>query len=291
MGDEDHRTDRTGEERWRAGEELQGEEFPPMFNVPTVILVLIGLLALVHFGRSLLSPEADLRFLIEMAFIPARYVEGLMGSGVAGFTSFVTYNFLHGDLTHLGVNSIWLLAMGSAVAKRIGAARFLAFSFFCGLFAALAHLLTHFGEIVPMIGASGAISGHMAAAIRFIFSAPGGASGAGMLQGNLRGIPLQPLSSALRDGRVLAVLVIWLLTNVLFGTGIIATGEDQNPVAWQAHIGGFVAGLLLFSLFDPPGNGRSGAGEPDGDASGEDDGGGGPDIPSQNDPDQNRGSS
>jgi membrane associated rhomboid family serine protease len=250
-----------GEERRWAG--LQPPvESQPMFNVPTVILVLIGLFALVHAGRSFLSPESDLVFLIEMAFIPARYVEGLLGSGLEGFTSFVTYNFLHGDLAHLGVNSIWMLAMGSAVAKRVGTLRFLLFSLICGMFAALAHLLTHFGEIVPVIGASGAISGHMAAAIRFIFSVPEGEHGAGMIHGNLRAIPLKPLSHSLKDGRVIAILAIWLLTNVVSGVGIIEVGAGESPIAWEAHIGGFVAGLLLFSLFDLPGNGKHEPGEP-----------------------------
>ena len=231
---------------------------PPMFNVPSAILILLLLFALVHGGRALLSPQQDLAFLIEMAFIPARYVGGLLSSGLVGFTSFVTYNFLHGDLTHLAINSVWLLAMGSAVAKRIGNLRFFLFSLFCGLFAALAHLLTHFGEMVPVIGASGAVSGYMAAAIRFIFSVPTTQQGAGMIRDNLRAIPLQPLSQALRDKRVLAILLVWLFTNVLSGVGIIALGDGENPIAWEAHIGGFMAGLLLFSLFDPPENAKQG---------------------------------
>ncbi len=232
----------------------------PVFNVPGVIVALLALFVLIHAGRALLAPEADLGFVIEMAFIPARYVDGLAASGLAGLTSFVTFNFLHGDLAHLAINSIWLLAMGSAVAKRIGTLRFLAFSFICGLFAALTHLFTHWGELAPVIGASGAISGHMAAAIRFVFSVPGDAHGAGLLRGNLRAIPLHPLTVALRDRRVIAILVVWLLTNVISGTGIVPLGED-NPIAWEAHIGGFMAGLLLFSLFDLPGNGEQPGGD------------------------------
>ncbi len=235
----------------------------PIFNVPMVILVLLGLFALVHFGRTLLTPQQDLQFLIEMAFIPARYVDGLLASGLAGFTSFVTYNFLHGDITHLGVNSIWMLAMGSAVAKRVGAWRFLVFSFVCSLFAAFAHLLTHFGEVVPVIGASGAVSGHMAAAIRFIFSAPDPRQADLEEDRELWAVPMKTLGETLRDGRVLAVLGIWLLTNVLSGIGVLSMGQGDNPIAWQAHIGGFLAGLLLFSLFDRPdkdtGNGSKGA--------------------------------
>ncbi len=224
----------------------------PMFNVPTVILVLIGLFALVHFGRSLLTPGQDLTFLIEMAFIPARYVDGLLASGLAGFTSFVTYNFLHGDVTHLGVNSIWMLAMGSAVAKRLGAWRFLAFSLVCSLFAAFAHLLTHWGELVPVIGASGAVSGHMAAAIRFIFSVPDHGHVNEEGRGELWAVPMKTLTETLKDSRVLGVLAIWLLMNILSGIGVLSMGQGDNPIAWEAHIGGFLAGLLLFSLFDHP---------------------------------------
>ncbi len=231
----------------------------PIFNVPTVVLVLLGLFALVHFGRTLLTPRQDLAFLIEMAFIPARYVDGLLASGLAGFSSFVTYNFLHGDITHLGVNSIWMLAMGSAVAKRLGAWRFLVFSFVCSLAAAFAHLLTHFGELVPVIGASGAVSGHMAAAIRFIFSAPDPRQAGHEGRGELWAVPLKTLGETLKDGRVLGVLVIWLLTNVLSGIGVLSMGQGDNPIAWEAHIGGFLAGLLLFSLFDHPDN-RAGNG-------------------------------
>ncbi len=219
MEDHSETGSRSGDLKKSAPEPAQ-----PMFNVPGSIVVLILLFGLVHLLRSFLSPEQDLVFLIEMAFIPARYIDGLLASGVSGFTSFVSYNFLHGDLTHLGVNAIWMLAMGSAVAKRVGTLRFLLFSFVCGLFAALAHLVTHWGEIVPVIGASGAISGHMAAAIRFIFSVPSNRHGAGMLHGDLRAIPLKPLVQALQDGRVLAILAIWMMTNVLTGLGIVSVG-------------------------------------------------------------------
>ncbi len=248
-------TDKTDKEAFD-GDIPPANKPQPIFNVPAPVLVLLALFALIHAGRGLLSPQQDLAFLIEMAFIPARYVNGLFHSGIEGFTSFVTYNFLHGDLAHLGVNAVWMLAMGSAVAKRVGGLRFLLFSFICGLFAALAHLVTHFGEIVPVIGASGAISGYMAAAIRFVFSVPNDARGAGMLHENVRAIPLKSLPDALRDGRVIAILAIWFLTNVLSGLGIISLGGNENPIAWEAHIGGFVAGLLLFSLFDLPENGR-----------------------------------
>ena len=106
-------------------------------------------------------------------------------------------------------------------------------------------------RVAPMIGASASVSGTMAAAIRFAF-----------VQGSFlsfsRGdadaaakVPALSLWRALRNGRVLAFLAVWFGVNIIFGVGSIAIGTDGASVAWQAHIGGFLAGLLLFSLFDP----------------------------------------
>jgi membrane associated rhomboid family serine protease len=64
-------------------------------------------------------------------------------------------------------------------------------------------------------------------------------------------VPALSLMRALRNPRVLAFLGIWFGVNIIFGVGSIAIGVDGASVAWQAHIGGFFAGLLLFSLFDP----------------------------------------
>ena len=64
-------------------------------------------------------------------------------------------------------------------------------------------------------------------------------------------MPALSLTRALRDPRVLGFLAVWFGVNIIFGLGSIAIGTDGASVAWQAHIGGFLAGLMLFSLFDP----------------------------------------
>ena len=64
-------------------------------------------------------------------------------------------------------------------------------------------------------------------------------------------MPALSLTRALRNPRVLGFLVVWFGVNIIFGIGSIAIGTDGASVAWQAHIGGFFAGLVLFSLFDP----------------------------------------
>jgi membrane associated rhomboid family serine protease len=113
------------------------------------------------------------------------------------------------------------------------------------------HLVTHAGEQYPMIGASASISGTMAAAIRFAFQRGGPL---GMLRSGddaAYRVPALPLSGVLRDARVLLFLAVWFGINIVFGVGSFPSLTGGESVAWQAHIGGFLAGLLLFSLFDP----------------------------------------
>jgi membrane associated rhomboid family serine protease len=230
----------------------------PLFNVPPVIVSTIAVFGLVHAVRELVfNPQQDVEFLLLFAFIPARYtpsmlaVDTLPGGFGADVWTFITYAFIHGDLTHLLINVIWLLPFGTAVARRFGVTRFLA------LFAATAaagagvHLVTHFGELLPMIGASAAISGFMAAAIRFVFQAGGPLGVFRSAEAPLYHVPAVPLRDALRDPRILAFLVIWFGLNALFGIGSVSLLGVDQPVAWQAHIGGFLAGLLLYPIFDP----------------------------------------
>ena len=101
---------------------------------PTIVLALLAVFGVVHLVRSLLlEPEADIDFLLMFAFIPVRYDSSLLLSGTlpggwaANVWTFVTYAFIHADVTHLGVNSIWFLAFGSALARRFAPLRFLAF--------------------------------------------------------------------------------------------------------------------------------------------------------------------
>ena len=108
-----------------------------------------------------------------------------------------------------------------------------------------------------MIGASAAISGFMAAAMRFAFQRGGPLS---MLRGGdddeAYRVPAIPLTGVLSDARVLIFLAVWFGINIVFGIGSLPITGSDNPVAWQAHIGGFLAGLLLFSWFDPAPTGR-----------------------------------
>jgi membrane associated rhomboid family serine protease len=230
----------------------------PLFNIPSVIVALLALLALVHGAREwLLSEDQDIWLVYTFAFVPARYDASIVLGGVlpggfgAEIWTFVTYSLLHGSWTHLLVNAVWLLAFGSAVARRFGAMRFLAFFAVTAAAGAVMHLITNAGSPAPMIGASASISGAMAAAMRFAFQRGGPL-------GFMRGgddesyrVPALPLSGVFRDSRVLIFLAVWFGINLLFGLLSTPMTGANEVVAWQAHIGGFLAGLLLFTWFDP----------------------------------------
>ena len=231
-----------------------------MFNVPPIVVATVVVLVLVHALRMLFLTDAeDLRVLLTFAFISARYDIDLVAGGAfpggfgADMWTFFSYAFLHADLLHIGVNVAWLLPFGTALARRFGAARYVAFMLVVAAAGAFAHLITHPGAMLPMIGASAAISGAMAAALRFVFQ-PGGPLGLwrGGINGEAYRVPAASLAATLRDPRFLIFLAAWIGLNALFGLGSVSIGEETGQqIAWQAHIGGFIAGLLLFNAFDP----------------------------------------
>ena len=222
----------------------------PIFNIPMSVVVAALALVVLHVVRVTLPPQEGLMMLLTLAFIPARYAgptPDLPGGEWSDVTSFITYMFVHGDMTHLAINTIWMLAFGSAVAKRIGDLRFVIFSLLCGIAGALVHLTLHFGELVPVVGASAAISGQMAGAIRFMF----GASRVIMpLPDNLEAVPLAGIRETLTNGRFLIFLGVWIALNLLFGLGGFQLDGSGAGIAWEAHIGGFLCGLFAFGAFD-----------------------------------------
>lgn len=229
----------------------------PIFNIPPVMTATLAVLVVIHLFRVfLLSPRADLYGLLLFAFIPGRYNPSLLINGsfpgglAADVWTFVSYGLLHADFMHLGFNAVWLLAFGTPVARRFGPVRFVLFLVATAAVGALAHLVTHFGQMVPMVGASASISGVMAASLRFAFQRGGPLY-------NRRGgddayrQPALPLLVALRHSSILAFVAVWFGINLLLGIGTISLTGGAQSVAWQAHVGGFLGGLILFGLFDP----------------------------------------
>ncbi len=237
-------------------------------------------LVLVHLFRQMLEPDADFRLIAEMAFVPANFsasfateniwraarlavergeastgeVALLVGMSPRWWTP-LTYSFLHGSFTHIAVNGVWMLAFGTAVCRRFGTVRFLLFCAFAAIAGVLAFFLVHPLGLQPVVGASAAISGAMGAAVRFAF-APGGPLGGGFAQPrdlDAYRRPAPRLRALVADRRTMTFIGLWFVANFLFGA-VAPSGADGASVAWEAHIGGFLAGFLGFSMFDRPAN-------------------------------------
>ena len=237
----------------------QQPQSQPVFNLPGVILVLLGAMIVIHvIWTYFLSQAQEIRVLLLFSFIPARITQAdalgltLPGGEAADVWSFVTYAFLHADWSHLIFNGLWLAAFGSPLAYRFGTSRFLAFSAAGAVGGALLHLAVNFDSDIPMVGASAAISAHMAGAARFVFFRRG--SVFGFQQVDPRAtyrFPAPPLSVVLQDRRTLSFLGIWFALNLIFGLLGSVPGMQSGAIAWEAHIGGFLTGLILFPFLDP----------------------------------------
>jgi membrane associated rhomboid family serine protease len=222
-----------------------------IFNVPGAVLATLGVLIAVHIVLSALSPDEYTWWVWALAFVPARY-SGLAyqipGGSTAEITSFVTHMTVHADVTHLAFNSLWLLAFGSVLCSRMGGIRFIAFSISGGVAGALLFLLFNPGLATPVIGASGAVSAMMGGVMRFLFSAIDRGEGF-LLRHQPSAIPAVSILGALRDSRIVLASIVFLGINLLAIIGFGKMGE-AGAIAWQAHIGGYLFGLLAFGFFD-----------------------------------------
>jgi membrane associated rhomboid family serine protease len=197
----------------------------------------------VHLARLyVLDAEQDIWLLGQAAFIPLRY-SGEFPIDAHAFATPVTYSLLHGGFDHLAVNMIWLAAFGSPLANRIGAVRFVLFWIATSIAAAALHYVLYSDSPVPLIGASGAISGMMGAAARFGFRIDRTAGRPAF------GGPVLPISTVLRMRATLAFLSIWMVANLVTGLLGVTPGE-ASQIAWEAHIGGFVVGFFCVAAFD-----------------------------------------
>jgi membrane associated rhomboid family serine protease len=213
----------------------------PLVRAPAAVIWLILLIVGAHVARVYALPGSGAAWIYNYGFWPARYSHSYLvarggnpGSLFDRALPFVSYIFLHANFTHLLINCVWLLAFGPIVARRFGALPFLVFFLICGIAGAAVHLALNWGSEAPVIGASAAVSGLMAAGFRM----------------------LPPLSAQDRSlapilsPRILVWSVLWAAVNVIAGLTGLGTGGQVELVAWQAHLGGYAAGLLLAGPFD-----------------------------------------
>lgn len=255
----------------------------PIFNLPPLIPILIGLFALIEIAIGFAGADMASDLYLTFGFIPGDLSErfgsdvfraleeasrlkpdadDLLGlAEIASYLrqhpsalpfSLISYSFLHAGWPHLIINSVWLMAFGSVVARRIGSVRFLILFALSAIGAALLHFVTHTNDVMPVIGASGAVAGIMAAAIRFVFQPGESLSGFSLDASGSYRAPSLPLLKTFQDRRTLRFILLWLAINLLTGLAGIPLGLGEGSIAWEAHLGGFFTGLFVFSWIDLP---------------------------------------
>lgn len=201
---------------------------PPMFNVPPVTLCLLVVLLAVFLVLRFAGPDLVETVLWWLSLIPMRIaaaVDGPFGVETAlAAATLVTHALLHLDLLHFIANAGFLLAFGSAVERALGTGGYLRLILASAAGGALAQLLADWGQQVVMYGASGVVSGCMGGVVRLMLS---------------------PGALPQRRRTALNLVGVFFVVNLLFAlVGGRLMGVDAD-VAWEAHIGGFIAGFLV----------------------------------------------
>lgn len=221
-------------------------------DVPATVVVMAALFAAIGIIMELAPAALADEWADRFALAPLRLALGPEGpGGVIGFAGpLVSHIFIHATFTHLFFNLLWFFVFGTPIARRLRSAwRFWAFFLACGVGGGLFFSLFHLEDPTLLIGASGGVSGLLGGLVRYAFhrplSRPSSAKGV---------LPLTDRSVLVWSAAVIAMNA----SIAIFGAG---AGAAEGDIAWQAHVGGFLFGLVFFPLFDPSrrqgtGNGR-----------------------------------
>jgi len=211
----------------------------PSRRFPIVNTALIGLNVLVFLFESILTPEQLDQFIWLWGLVPADFWHG---GELARWLSLFTSMFMHGGWWHLISNMLALYIFGDNVEDRLGPFRYLLFYLFGGLAASAAHLVAYSGSPIPTVGASGAIACVLGAYL--------------VLYPRARVVTLVPIFYFIRIVEIPALIYLgfWFISQLFNGLFALAAASDvlqSGGVAWWAHIGGFVFGLVVVRLICP----------------------------------------
>jgi len=213
----------------------------PSRSVPVVTRALILINVVVFFFELSLSRESIIQLFYLFGVVPARFTDpewaASIGFPIGSYWSLLTHQFLHGGWLHIVANIWTLWIFGDNVEDRMGPLRFIIFYLVCGVLAALTQVLVTPDATIPSVGASGAIAGVLGAYLLFFPTA--------------RLIVLIPILFFPFFFELPAVifLVFWFFIQLFSGTAILASPQQVGGIAFWAHIGGFIAGMLLCRFF------------------------------------------
>jgi membrane associated rhomboid family serine protease len=187
-------------------------------------------------GHDVVTPARVVEYAGQRILIP-----GLGETPLSVYITLFTSMFMHGGIAHIAGNMLFLWIFGDNIEDRLGHVRYWLFYLLCGLIASLAHVFTtaaFAGErsdmLVPSLGASGAISGVLGGYI--------------LLHPSRRVTVI--LFRFLTDVPAYVAIGIWFVFQLISGLGMLGAGSQQGGVAYAAHVGGFLAGLVLIKFFD-----------------------------------------
>jgi membrane associated rhomboid family serine protease len=207
----------------------------PRRTFPAVTYLLIGINILAFLWELGLGRQLD-QVIFSIAFIPRRF--WIPGYWMSDLMTMITSMFLHGSFMHVGSNMLYLGIFGDNIEDRLGHFRYILFYFACGIAATLAHAFFSPTSGIPAIGASGAIAGVLGAYL--------------VLFPHARVMTLIPLFVFITVRELPAVLILgfWFVLQLFSGVGSLGVpdAQDMGGVAYFAHIGGFVAGMLLIFI-------------------------------------------
>src|SRR5215207_927839 len=193
-------------------------------------------------GRDIVTPARTVEYAGQRLIIP-----GLGPTPGSVYLTLFTSMFMHGGFAHIAGNMLFLWIFGDNIEDRLGHVKYVVFYLLCGVIAGLAHVFTtgvfannESALLVPSLGASGAISGVL---------------GGYLLLHPKRRVTVI-LFRFLTDVPAYVAIGIWFLFQLISGLGMLGGGSQQGGVAYAAHIGGFIAGVILIKFFDRGGASR-----------------------------------
>jgi membrane associated rhomboid family serine protease len=228
-------------------------ERQPILLLPPPVLTLCGILLAIQAADSLvLNDWGRERLLTWFAFVPYRLIDAanVEGGWLPLLWTPLTHAFLHAGWEHVLLNTVWLAVFATPVARRYGAAKMYLIFAIGAVLGALAFAATTLPHVQVLVGASGGIAALTGAAVRFMFQPIVVAVDPETGERRPVGRRLASRGDLAAHPTARTFTIFWLVANALVPLLPMLTGGADVQIAWQTHLAGFLAGLLLVPLFE-----------------------------------------